>query len=251
MDLSKLFEIAHAVIFASAREKYQVYSENFRVRDVKDPYLECKLVVLDEMATAGHKKLYMTDFMELLLRISTVRYPPIPLTVSEVAKSLQKLFINHFYKYEGILEQFRETVDQEVMQNRVEAFTSAINAQKKKASNDVEKQGGGSGRKANSARRQMNIVEQDEEDDSDDEEYEEGEEGDAEVAIDSATQAVGSPDNAEDKAAVDAADETVGDEGAPAHEVSETRENSTSPQHREEDKADGDEVPRATEAPPG
>ncbi|KAF1328778.1 Nlrc3 protein, partial [Globisporangium splendens] len=158
--------------FLQIMERYQIYNEIFRARDVKDPFLACKLVVLDEMATVGHKKLYMTDFMELLLRISTLRYPPKPLTVPEVAKSLQKLFINHFYKHEEILEQFRETVDQAVMQDRVEAFANAINAHKKKSTNDDGggKRRGGSAQKTHSAKRPVNITEQDEESDSSEEE---------------------------------------------------------------------------------
>uniref|UniRef100_K3WMZ5 Uncharacterized protein n=1 Tax=Globisporangium ultimum (strain ATCC 200006 / CBS 805.95 / DAOM BR144) TaxID=431595 RepID=K3WMZ5_GLOUD len=176
--------------FLHIMEKYQVYNEIFRARDVKDPFLACKLVVLDEMATVGHKKLYMTDFMELLLRISTLRYPSKPLTVSEVARSLQKLFINHFYKHEEILEQLRETVDQAIMQDRVEAFANAINAQKKKSANDGggSKRRGGSAQKTHSAKRPMDIAEQDEESDSSSDEEEEAEErSDMQAATTSAT----------------------------------------------------------------
>lgn len=120
------------------RERYQVYCDTFRVRDVKDPFLACKLVVLDEMATAGHKKLFMTDFMELLLRVSVIRYPPKPFVLAEVAKSLQKLFLNHFAKHECIMDSFRETIDQALLQDRIEAFASAINAHKHEHSHDHE-----------------------------------------------------------------------------------------------------------------
>ncbi|DAZ92574.1 TPA: hypothetical protein N0F65_012804 [Lagenidium giganteum] len=120
------------VEYLSVMERYQVFNDTFRIRDVKDPFLACKLVVLDEMATVGHKKLFTTDFMELLLRISVLRYPPKPFTAEEVAKSLQKLFQNHFSKHETLLDQFRETVDNAMVQERVEMFTSAINTNKKK-----------------------------------------------------------------------------------------------------------------------
>lgn len=56
------------------------------------------------MTTVGHKKLFLTDFMELLLRIAVLRYVPKPLTPSEVAKSLQKLFLNHFSTPDALLE---------------------------------------------------------------------------------------------------------------------------------------------------
>lgn len=158
--------------FLQIMEKYQVYNDQFRVRDVKDPFLVCKLVVLDEMATAGHKKLYMTDFMELLMRISALRYPAKLLTVVEVAKGLQKLFINHFYKHEEILDQFRETVDQAVMQDRVEAFASAINAQKKKPTTGASDAGGGrrgSGKLTQLQKISQSLVEHEDEDVSSDE----------------------------------------------------------------------------------
>ncbi|KAJ0392781.1 hypothetical protein ATCC90586_002931 [Pythium insidiosum] len=88
--------------FLTIMDRYQVYNDQFRLRDIKDPFLACKLVVLDEMATVGHKKLFLTDFMELLLRVAVLRYPPrSPLTVTEVAKSLQTLFQQHFLKHEG------------------------------------------------------------------------------------------------------------------------------------------------------
>ncbi|TYZ52884.1 hypothetical protein PybrP1_011629 [[Pythium] brassicae (nom. inval.)] len=119
------------VEFLQILERYQVYNEHFRVRDVKDPFLACKLVVLDEMATAGHKKLYLTDFMELLLRVSVLRYPPRSLAVADAAKSLQTLVQHHFCHHEDLLDNFRDAVEQAVVQDHVEAFTTAIGAQKK------------------------------------------------------------------------------------------------------------------------
>lgn len=109
-----------------------------RPKDVKDPFLACKLVVLDEMANASHKKLYMTDFMELVLRASVLRYPPRPMTLPEVVKSLQKLFMNHFYKHEALLDQFCNTVDQAIVQDRVEAFASAIANHRKREEEDED-----------------------------------------------------------------------------------------------------------------
>ncbi|KAG6942969.1 hypothetical protein JG688_00017841, partial [Phytophthora aleatoria] len=41
----------HLVEFLVLLEKYQVFCDSFRVRDVKDPFLACKLMVLDEMTT--------------------------------------------------------------------------------------------------------------------------------------------------------------------------------------------------------
>lgn len=114
------------LVSSTRSEKYQVYTDFFRAKDVKDPFLACKLVVLDEMANTSYKKLYMTDFMELVLRVSILRYPPRPLTLQEVVKSLQKLFVNHFYKHEALLDQFCDAVDQAVVQDRVEAFATAI-----------------------------------------------------------------------------------------------------------------------------
>jgi hypothetical protein len=121
------------VEFLTVMETYQVFSDAFKVRDVKDPFLACKLVVLDEMATVGHKKLLLTDFMELLVRVAVLRYLPETrplLTVAEVAKCVQKLFANHFLRHEALLEQFRGTVDHAIAQQRVEEFAEAISAQK-------------------------------------------------------------------------------------------------------------------------
>lgn len=107
-----------------------------RPKDVKDPFLACKLVVLDEMANTSHKKLYMTDFMEIVLRVGVLRYPPRPMTVPEIVKSLQKLFLNHFYKHEALLDQFCSTVDQALVKDRVEAFASAIVGHRKREDED-------------------------------------------------------------------------------------------------------------------
>lgn len=149
MQLAEFLHVMYVVYAAASlvcgisvllvcRERYQVYCDSFRVRDVKDPFLACKLVVLDEMATAGHKKLFMTDFMELLLRVSVIRYPPKPFVLAEVAKSLQKLFLNHFAKHECIMDAFRETVDQALLQDRIEAFASVISAHKHEHGHDHE-----------------------------------------------------------------------------------------------------------------
>lgn len=121
-----------------------MYSDSFRAKDVKDAFLACKLVVLDEMASGGHKKLYLTDFMELVLRVSVLRYPPRPATLPEVAKSLQKLFQNHFYKHEALIDQFCTTVDQALVQDRIEAFASALTSHRKR-DEDAEIGGGGGG----------------------------------------------------------------------------------------------------------
>ncbi|GLE00172.1 hypothetical protein PINS_up008899 [Pythium insidiosum] len=119
--------------FLVIMDRYQVYNDQFRLRDLKDPFLACKLVVLDEMATVGHKKLFLTDFMELLLRVAVLRYPPRPpLTVADVAKSLQTLFQQHFLRHEVLLDQLREAVDEAVVQHRIEQFAEAIHAQKAK-----------------------------------------------------------------------------------------------------------------------
>ncbi|RLN32553.1 hypothetical protein BBO99_00008849 [Phytophthora kernoviae] len=120
----------HLVEFLILLEKYQIFSDSFRVRDAKDPFLACKLVVLDEMTTLGHKKLFLTDFMEIILRVSVLRYPPRSLTVIEVVRSLQQLLTNHFYKHDTLMGQFCETVDQAVVKDRLEAFANAINAQR-------------------------------------------------------------------------------------------------------------------------
>ncbi|KAL3660704.1 hypothetical protein V7S43_014107 [Phytophthora oleae] len=120
----------HLVEFLSLLEKYQIFSDSFRVRDVRDPFLACKLVVLDEMTTVGHKKLFLTDFMEIVLRVSCLRYPLRTLTVTEVVRSLQTLLINHFYKHDALVGQFCETIDQALVKDRLEAFASAINSQR-------------------------------------------------------------------------------------------------------------------------
>ncbi|ETN03580.1 hypothetical protein PPTG_15565 [Phytophthora nicotianae INRA-310] len=120
----------HLVEFLGLLEKYQVFSDSFRVRDIKDPFLACKLMVLDEMTTMGHKKLYLTDFMEIILRVSVLRYPPRTLTVDEVVRSLQKLLVNHFYKHDVIVGQFCEAIDQALVKDRLEAFANAINSQR-------------------------------------------------------------------------------------------------------------------------
>ncbi|GMF24386.1 unnamed protein product [Phytophthora lilii] len=125
------FEFLECVIrIAMNNEKYQIFSDSFRVRDLKDPFLASKLVVLDEMTTMGHKKLYLTDFMEIILRVSVLRYPPRSLTVAEVVRSLQKLLINHFYKHDALVGQFCEAIDQALVKDRLEAFASAINSQR-------------------------------------------------------------------------------------------------------------------------
>ncbi|KAE9347737.1 hypothetical protein PF008_g7688 [Phytophthora fragariae] len=120
----------HFVEFLALLEKYQIFSDSFRVRDVKDPFLACKLVVLDEMSTMGHKKLYLTDFMEIILRVSVLRYPSRSLTVEEVVRSLQKLLVNHFYKHDALMGQFCEAIDQALVKDRLEAFANAINSQR-------------------------------------------------------------------------------------------------------------------------
>ncbi|KAG7387825.1 hypothetical protein PHYBOEH_008122 [Phytophthora boehmeriae] len=120
----------HLVEFLILLEKNQIFSDSFRVRDAKDPFLACKLVVLDEMTTIGHKKLFLTDFMEIILRVSALRYPPRSLTVVEVVRSLQQLLTNHFYKQDTVMGQFCDTVDQAVAKDRLEAFANAINAQR-------------------------------------------------------------------------------------------------------------------------
>ncbi|EEY60048.1 uncharacterized protein PITG_21144 [Phytophthora infestans T30-4] len=120
----------HLVEFLLLLEKYQVFSDSFRVRDIKDPFLACKLMVLDEMTTVGHKKLFLTDFMEIILRVSVVRYPPRTLTVDEVVRSLHKLLVNHFYKHDALVGQFCEAIDQALVEDRLEAFANAINSQR-------------------------------------------------------------------------------------------------------------------------
>ncbi|KAL4168705.1 hypothetical protein KRP22_012103 [Phytophthora ramorum] len=120
----------HLVEFLALLEKYQIFSDSFRVRDVKDPFLACKLMVLDEMTTLGHKKLFLTDFMEIILRVSVLRYPPRTLTVAEVVRSLQKLLVNHFYKHDALVGQFCEAIDQALVKDRLEAFANAINSQR-------------------------------------------------------------------------------------------------------------------------
>jgi hypothetical protein len=112
-----------------------------RPKDIKDPFLACKLVVLDEMANTSHKKLYMTDFMELVLRVSVLRYPLRPMAVPEIVKSLQKLFLNHFYKHEALLDQFCSTVDQALVKDRVEAFASAIVGHRRREDEDEGSEG--------------------------------------------------------------------------------------------------------------
>ncbi|RLN14217.1 hypothetical protein BBJ28_00009355 [Nothophytophthora sp. Chile5] len=121
----------HLLEFIALLDKYQIFCDSFRVRDVKDPFLACKLVVLDEMTTVGHKKLYLTDFMEIILRVSVLRYPPRPLTLNEVVRSLQKLLASHFYKHDALMDQFCDTVDQALVKDRLEAFANAINSQRK------------------------------------------------------------------------------------------------------------------------
>ncbi|TMW67056.1 hypothetical protein Poli38472_012172 [Pythium oligandrum] len=156
------------VEFLTILEKYQVYNDIFRIRDVKDPFLACKLVVLDEMATVGHKKLLMTDFMEVLLRIAVLRYPPRPVALAEVAKSLQKLFLNHFYRHEAMLEQFRDTVDQAVVQQRIEEFADAINGQTRKGRGRGKR--GSSARSSKTATTGIAETSDEDSDDSDDDE---------------------------------------------------------------------------------
>ncbi|KAF1786678.1 Leucine-rich repeat domain, L domain-like [Phytophthora cactorum] len=129
------------------RKKYQVFCDSFRVRDVKDPFLACKLMVLDEMTTVGHKKLYLTDFMEIILRVSVLRYPARTLTVDEVVRSLHKLLVNHFYKHDALVGQFCEAIDQALVKDRLEAFANAINSQrnhpKATATSNPRNRGGG------------------------------------------------------------------------------------------------------------
>ncbi|KAI9982003.1 hypothetical protein PInf_009791 [Phytophthora infestans] len=120
----------HLVEFLLLLEKYQVFSDSFRVRDIKDPFLACKLMVLDEMTTVGHKKLFLIDFMEIILRVSVVRYPPRTLTVDEAVRSLHKLLVNHFYKHDALVGQFCEAIDQALVKDRLEAFANAINSQR-------------------------------------------------------------------------------------------------------------------------
>ncbi|KAG3119586.1 hypothetical protein PI126_g24538, partial [Phytophthora idaei] len=137
----------HLVEFLVLLEKYQVFCDSFRVRDVKDPFLACKLMVLDEMTTVGHKKLYLTDFMEIILRVSVLRYPARTLTVDEVVRSLHKLLVNHFYKHDALVGQFCEAIDQALVKDRLEAFANAINSQrnhpKATATSNPRNRGGG------------------------------------------------------------------------------------------------------------
>ncbi|OWZ19901.1 Ran GTPase-activating protein 1 [Phytophthora megakarya] len=161
----------HLVEFLCLLEKYQVFSDSFRVRDVKDSFLACKLVVLDEMITVGHKKLFLTDFMEIILRVSVIRYPPRTLTVLEVVRSLQKLLINHFCKHDALVGQFHEAVDNALVKDRLEAFTNAINSQRNHslASGPSTPRGRGGGRSAGPVRRSI-ITEENNSDTDDDSE---------------------------------------------------------------------------------
>ncbi|EEY70013.1 uncharacterized protein PITG_06567 [Phytophthora infestans T30-4] len=45
--------------------------------------------------TLGHKKLYLTDFMKIILRVSCLHYPPNTQTVADAVRSLQALPLNH------------------------------------------------------------------------------------------------------------------------------------------------------------
>jgi len=121
------------------------------VRDAKDPFLACKLVVLDEMTTVGHKKLFLADFMEIILRVGVLRYPPKTPTVAEVVRSLQTLLINHFYKHDALVGQFCEAIDQALVKDRLEAFANAINSQRphpQAAAAPTPRNRGGGGRSA-------------------------------------------------------------------------------------------------------
>lgn len=101
----------------------KAYCDSFHVRDVKNLFLAGKPVVLGEMVTAGHKKLFMTDFMEVLLRICVIHYPPKLIALALDAKSPQNL--NHFAKHKCSLDSFRKT-DQALLQDRIEAFVNAV-----------------------------------------------------------------------------------------------------------------------------
>ncbi|KAG6622549.1 NLRC3 protein [Phytophthora cinnamomi] len=97
----------HLVELLALLEKYQIFSDSFRVRDVKDPFLACKLVVLDEMTTMGHKKLYLTDFMEIILRLAKTNELDDEVTYyegSDARTQYEKLFTYEQRKNTNMLE---------------------------------------------------------------------------------------------------------------------------------------------------
>ncbi|RHY27995.1 hypothetical protein DYB32_006351 [Aphanomyces invadans] len=92
---------------------FHVLNDKFKQRDLRDMFFASKMLLLDEMAPPEVQKklLFFTDFLELLLRIAIVRYPPASPSVADAAVSLQTLFVRHICAKDKLVETFQHNAD--------------------------------------------------------------------------------------------------------------------------------------------
>ncbi|ETV99412.1 hypothetical protein H310_08108 [Aphanomyces invadans] len=99
--------------FIALMESFHVLNDKFKQRDLRDMFFASKMLLLDEMAPPEVQKklLFFTDFLELLLRIAIVRYPPASPSVADAAVSLQTLFVRHICAKDKLVETFQHNAD--------------------------------------------------------------------------------------------------------------------------------------------
>ncbi|OQR99914.1 hypothetical protein ACHHYP_03940 [Achlya hypogyna] len=101
--------------FITLLERFNVFDDKFKVRDVREPFFASKMMILDEMASSSQKKIiYFTDFLELLLRVALLRYPPPTESVPDAVRSLEELFLQHFCAKDQLVATFRNTAEKAI-----------------------------------------------------------------------------------------------------------------------------------------
>ena len=96
-------------------EHFHVFDDKFKVRDVREPFFASKMMILDEMASTSQRRIiYFTDFLELLLRVALLRYPPASDSVPDAVHSLEQLFVQHFCAKDQLVSTFRSSADKAI-----------------------------------------------------------------------------------------------------------------------------------------
>ncbi|CAK4473298.1 unnamed protein product [Aphanomyces euteiches] len=95
-------------------ESFRFFTDTeLKPRDLREPFFSSKMLLLDEMAPPESLKklLCFSDFLEVLLRVALLRYPPPSTDLADAAASLQKLFAQHICAKDKLVETFQHGAD--------------------------------------------------------------------------------------------------------------------------------------------
>lgn len=81
-------------------ETYGIFDKQFHLREIKGPFIQSLMLVVDGMMTTDHKTLGFIEFLELLVRISFQKYElhaRYSVDIEQVVEATQILLTEHLH----------------------------------------------------------------------------------------------------------------------------------------------------------